>query len=340
MNRSFDVEASATAHGAGLCVRAPARLHFGLLSFGRGHGRQFGGAGLMLETPATEVEFRPEGEPRFAGWHAERAREFAERWADFYHVELPACCLVVRSAPPLHVGLGAGTQLALAVAAGLHAWHDEPRPPPAQLARSVGRGKRSAVGIHGFFEGGLIIERGKLPYEDISPLDCRLDLPAAWRIVLLRPRAQQGIFGEQEQSVFDALPAVPDALTRAMSRTLREELVPAAARGDFERFSESIYRYGRRAGQAFAAVQGGLYNGPLLTDVVARIRQLGVAGVSQTSWGPTLFALFPDELSATAFVSQMRDAMPEADLEFHIAAVANHGATIEPINSRMGTSAS
>ena len=52
---------------------------------------------------------------------------------------------------------------------------------PAELAQSVGRGLRSAVGTYGFVHGGMIAERGKLPGEVISPLDARVVLPEDWR---------------------------------------------------------------------------------------------------------------------------------------------------------------
>ena len=78
---------------------------------------------------------------------------------------------------------------------------DLPSQSPQELALSVGRGLRSAVGTYGFVFGGLIVEQGKLPDEPISPLDCRIDLPEAWRFVLVRPLGLTGIAGPRRPNI-------------------------------------------------------------------------------------------------------------------------------------------
>ncbi|MCA9202474.1 MAG: hypothetical protein KDA59_05500, partial [Planctomycetales bacterium] len=280
-------------------VTAPSRLHFGLLSFGQSTGRQFGGVGMMVEQPSVTLRITWADRLTTTGPASDRAAEFAGRWLDFYELRgVRPCQVEVVDIPPQHVGLGAGTQLALSIAAGLNAWHGRVCPPPAELARSVGRGLRSAVGTYGFLEGGLIIERGKLPEETLSPLDSRLDVPDDWRVVLVRPRHFQGLAGDAEQRAFDALPAVSAAASESLARELREHLLPALAAADFDGFSASLYRYGHAAGLCFKALQGGPYNGSELTALVERIRSLGVAGVGQSSWGPTLFALTPSQTAA------------------------------------------
>ena len=59
-----------------------------------------------------------------------------------------------------------------------------------EIARRVGRGERSAVGVHGFDRGELVVEGGKRPGEDVSPVLARLELPTAWRVVLFTPGAR------------------------------------------------------------------------------------------------------------------------------------------------------
>ena len=62
-------------------VRAPSRLHFGLLAFGDSAPRQFGGVVAMIDRPETHVLVRlrrPGEAPRATTCDAERrAREFA-----------------------------------------------------------------------------------------------------------------------------------------------------------------------------------------------------------------------------------------------------------------------
>src|SRR6185312_6329569 len=245
-------------------VTAPSRLHFGLWSLGGGHGRQFGGVGAMIERPELNLSIRPAEQLDAGGQHAVRAIAFARRWAEFHRLSPPRCRIDIHSTVPEHAGLGSGTQLALSVAAGLNAFSGLPSQSPQELALSVSRGLRSAVGTYGFVFGGLIVEQGKLPGEPISPLDCRIDLPEAWRFVLVRPRGLSGIAGEEETDAFSSLPSVSAAVTDELIAIVRDRLVPAAATADFDPFAESLYRYGRLSGECFAAKQGGPYNGPLL----------------------------------------------------------------------------
>lgn len=318
-------------------VAAPCRLHFGLLAFGRLSGRQFGGAGVMVDGPAIRLAVTASDRLETAGPLAARTREFACRWAAYARLPSDAdraltCRIEVLSAAPQHGGLGVGTQLGLSVAAALTAWFQRPALSPAELAQSVGRGRRSAIGTYGFATGGLIVERGRLAGEPISPLACRLPLPDAWRFVLVQPRGNAGLSGAAEQTAFDQLPAVPDDVTATLWEELHARLLPAVRNADFAQFSESVYRYGWLAGSCFAAVQGGPYNGPRLARIVTLIRELGVAGVGQSSWGPTLFALLPDEPQAHQFSARLAaalaDQLGEYDVDLSLAVPNNTGASV------------
>jgi predicted sugar kinase len=105
-------------------------------------------------------------------------------------------------------------------------------------------------------------------------------------------------------------------------------MAPAVARGDFVAFSESLYEYGHASGLLFAEEQGGPYNGRALHDLVQRVRGMGIAGVAQSSWGPTLFAVLPDQLAACEFQAKLNASLPEP-LVVQIASPCNQGARIE-----------
>jgi len=300
-------------------VVAGSRLHFGMLSFGQSGLRQFGGAGAMIAEPALRLGIRESDRFEVHGPLSDRVRQHVahlSRHAPWWGSSIrensgaPPLSITVESAPPQHAGLGSGTQLGMALARGLAAYLGAPDATAEQLARWVGRGRRSAVGIHGTLGGGLIVEGGKLRDDEISPLVSRVALAEQWRFVLLLPGESAGLSGETEQRAFDRLPPVPLATTAALCRELVCELVPAASQGDFERFGESLYRYGRLAGECFAAVQGGIYASPALASLIERCRTLGVAGVGQSSWGPTVFALCRGQNEAEKLIAAIRDAMP------------------------------
>ena len=104
-------------------VVAPCRVHFGLMSFGRPSGRQFGGVGVMVDQPAVRLRVSAADRLETTGPLADRAHSFACRWAEYAGLPSePACRIEILSAASAHAGLGVGTQLALSVAAGLSAW--------------------------------------------------------------------------------------------------------------------------------------------------------------------------------------------------------------------------
>lgn len=313
-----------------ITVTAPSRLHFGLFGLQQGEGRMYGGVGAMVDQPTLKLRVVPAERFECAGNLTERVQEFAQRWAEFHRLsQLPDCRVEVLEAPTNHVGLGVGTQLGLSVAAGLNAFAGLPAAGPQELALSVGRGLRSAIGTYGFVMGGLIVEQGKLPGEPISPLDCRIDLPQDWRFVLLRPVGWQGLSGEQEEQAIGGLPRVPESTTERLIAMTRDELIPAAATADFPQFAESLYQFGHLSGSMFAARQGGSYNGPVLTSLIHWLRSRGYAGVGQSSWGPTLFAAVPDQHSALVLSDLLQREHPESPLEVTIASPNNRGALVQ-----------
>ena len=313
-------------------VRAPSRLHFGMLSFGQPDLRQFGGVGAMIESPGLRLQISQSERRRIIApaTIADRIERSVNRVVAAWHVQAPLNCQIeVLTTPPQHVGLGSGTQLAMALAAGLHTLYERPCGNAPQLAAAVGRGRRSAIGLYGFFQGGLLLEAGKLGVDETSPLIARFDLPADWRFVLLQMPGRIGLHGEQERLAFEQLPAVPREVTDELCREALLHLLPAAASGRFDEFSESLYRFGQRAGQCFATQQAGEFAMPETKRLIEVLRTYGVRGVGQTSWGPTLFAMTESEADARTLVEWLKDDPQGEKVQCSIAAPCNRGATIE-----------
>jgi beta-RFAP synthase len=308
-------------------VHAPSRLHFGLLLPQAG-ARRFGGVGAMIDRPGVRLKITRASSWQTHGPLAERIEAFARRWAAYHGLsELPRCRIDVEGAPRQHIGLGVGTQLGLSLAAGLCALFDLPQPPPEELAESVGRGRRSAIGTHGFALGGLLADRGKAAADRVAPLAWRAALPDAWRFVILCPRAGHGVSGEVEERAFAALPAAPPQ-TIARLQSLSDEMRTAAESGDFNRFSQAVYGFGRASGECFAAAQGGVYASANLAHWVERLRSWGVEGIGQSSWGPTLFALAMSSHNAESLARRIAAHDEQADWTPMIAAPQNTGATV------------
>ena len=238
-----------------------------MFSFGHADRPQFGGVGVMVEPPAVEVDDRAGGEFRVHGALAERAQQFAELAA----ASLAACRACPRARSPfarraITSGLGVGTQLGLSVAAGLRRFLELPELPVEALAASVGRGARSAVGTYGFQHGGLIVDAGHIAAATAdwassarSALRCRTSGDSC----LFAPVDQRGLAGDARSRCVRASAAGSrrcDATSCGGSPN--DEMLPAVERRDCAAFGDAVYRFGRLAGECFAAVQGGPFATP------------------------------------------------------------------------------
>jgi beta-RFAP synthase len=199
--------------------------------------------------------------------------------------------------PREHQGLGVGTQLGLAVAKAIAVETGYADWPAVELAKRVGRGERSAIGVHGFDHGGLIVEGGKLPGEVISPLIGRYEFPTDWSVLVFTPEVETTWHGPPERDAFAQLSTTPE-ITDRLCRIVLTGLLPALMSTDLETFGEALYEFNATAGDAFAPVQGGRYASPLVAELVARLRALGVRSVGQSSWGPAVFAVVKKEVAA------------------------------------------
>jgi predicted sugar kinase len=172
---------------------------------------------------------------------------------------------------------------------------------PAVLATEIARrGQRSAVGVHGFFSGGLVYE-GSTGKCDLNPVIDRVELPARWRVGVFRTtRHVEGVSGELEREQFSNLSAA-DANARAdLSRIVVGQMIPAARRCDFASFTQAVGLYNLASGRLFESVQGGPYNGAVVADLIESLSARGASGVGQSSWGPGVFAWFESQAQMEA----------------------------------------
>src|SRR4051812_17938558 len=199
-----------------VAIRAPSRLHFGMFSFGHSNRAQFGGVGVMVDPPAVEVRISPGSGLVVHGSMADRARKIIQSLTAKWDLPASPSIEVDVQAPPTHTGLGVGTQLSLAIAAGLRAYLQLPEMFAEDLALSVGRGLRSAVGTYGFAHGGLIVDTGKGASQPIGTLAKRAGLPRDWRFVLVRKLQGSGLAGSSEAIAFSKLAPVSEEITREL----------------------------------------------------------------------------------------------------------------------------
>lgn len=309
-----------------LQVRSPSRLHFGLLSLPADDvsaRRHFGGVGLMIDEPGIRVSAQTADSWSAEGPLAERALGFARKFSQSLSTSRPFH-VIVEACPPQHVGLGTGTQLGLAVAQALASACGLEGIGAVELARRIGRGQRSALGIHGFANGGFLVEGGKGPNSGVAPLIARADFPSTWSIVLILPQGESGRHGEAEERAFHGLRT---GQTEPLCRLVLMGMLPAVVEVDLPAFGEAVYEFNRRVGEMFKPVQGGIYAHSRSGAMVDFIREQKVAGVGQSSWGPAIFAIVEKD-RADSLTRNLRAQFCFSPAEVLVTRASRAGATV------------
>ena len=312
-------------------VTTGARLHFGLLAHGQAGRREFGGIGVMIDRPGFVIRAAPAPVDKLAcgTWQGRVETLLAElRSADGSSSFTGPLDLEIQRAPPAHAGLGSGTQLGMAVAKILSILAGESEITAAELARRAKRGLRSALGLHGFQQGGLLVEAGQRESSEISPLVARADFPLQWRFILARPLGVTGLSGAAEMNGFARLAPMPQELTDRLCRIALMEILPAAIERNFANVGESIGQFGRLVGEYFAPVQGGVFADERMRRLAKVLESRRIRGFGQSSWGPTMFVLCPDAEFASHLTADLANEPAGIECEFTIAAPLNQGAEV------------
>ncbi len=314
--------------GLRVSVRAPARLHMGFVDLHGGLGRRYGGLGLALDRLFTRIRLEPASDVTAEGPDAVRAARYATEAAKRFGLPGGFRITVEEVIPP-HAGLGSGTQLALAVGAGM-AKLSGLGVRTAEIAAALGRGGRSGLGIGLFDQGGFVVDGGTAGNGAPPPVVARLPFPPEWRLLLVFDRAREGVHGEAEIEAFAALPRFPQADAAELCRLVLMGALPGLAETDLDAFGDAVGRIQARVGDHFAEAQGGRFMSPGVARVLEWLVSRGLAGVGQSSWGPTGFAVCPSAPVADRLMAEAdRRFGCELGLEFAVARGSNEGARVE-----------
>lgn len=272
----------------------------------------------MVEAPGVSVTCRFASKTSIDGVtdpsSLSRIRRLCDDLTTHFHplVRKPLA-ITVAELPPVHTGLGTGTQLSLAVGRAICALVDV-APTPLELATATGRGQRSAIGVHGFFEGGLLVDGGRSEISRLAPAIARVQFPVDWPILLVNVPIPARWHGTREDDVFAGFTGNElDSVGDRMCRILVSGVLPSAIERDYAAFGEALFEYNRNAGEFFAKAQGGAYADPAISDLIQALRSWGIPGVGQSSWGPTVFAILPDHDAIARIRSKLLDAFDLSD---------------------------
>jgi beta-RFAP synthase len=156
-----------------LTISAPARLHMGFLDPSGTLGRFFGSIGVSLNEIETRITLRPSERLLLPPEHRERCEAIVQKVSEAMGIPVSAEIIIDDSIPE-HVGLGSGTQFALALGLGLHRLY-RLNPSVREIAHLIGRGRRSGVGIAAFEQGGFVVDGGHVALHLMPLLPKELD---------------------------------------------------------------------------------------------------------------------------------------------------------------------
>lgn len=240
--RAFDL--ASTLEG-GLIVSAPARVHFGLINETGLYGRIDGGLGAALCRPRWEYVLRNTRRFEIQGdidselvRPAMRVIETCARQFDIGPVGV-----TIRSGVPIHVGLGSKTSLLMSLAKAMY-FASGQTASERELARLVGRGGTSGVGVHLSRAGGIVIDIGRAfpsakggfspssssPAVSAPFVLARLELHQ-YNLIHLR-FSHCGPSGDAEREIFDRTCPVPPCETLEAIARVHCQIVPGIIEHD------------------------------------------------------------------------------------------------------------
>lgn len=310
-------------------VTTPSRVHIGLIDLNASIGRIDGGIGIALEEPRIRLRAEPAEGIEVTGPLAERASAAAKRTIEALHLDR-GIRIEVEEAYGQHLGLGSGTQIALAAGKAVSALNGL-RLDAWEIARIVGRGGTSGIGVAAFEGGGFILDGGhstkvKQGFAPSSasrapppPLLARHPFP--WKVVLVIPRVPGDFYGGLELGIFQRYCPIPRQEVERVSHLVLMGLLPALAEGDiaiFGRFVNELQSAG------FKGIEVGLQP-PVVRELMTHAR-LYAPGVGLSSFGPTIYCILEDE-------GPLLDALRgRADVERVIVTRANNRGAATEVN--------
>lgn len=336
---------TATHESPLVTVRAPGRLHLGFLDPSATLGRAFGSIGLVIEGFETVVQLGFARVDKFSAATPAAEAEIARCRDGVVQLRRHSGChaplhLRLLQVLPAHTGFGSGTQLALALGRAFARLHGL-EIPTATLAHWLARGARSGIGIAGFDQGGLLVDGGPKADGLPAPLLARIELPAAWRVVVVQDLAQRGLSGNDEKHAIATLPPLPQSQAADICHQVLMRVLPGAAGDEFVPFAAGITHIQQLLGAHFAPAQNGsAYTSPAVGRLLLWLAEAARAAgrpepaIGQSSWGPTGFAVLPSLADAQALVASARVAgLIGAGLDVRIVQARHRGAEIDHNNN-------
>ncbi|MBI5680524.1 MAG: hypothetical protein HZC47_06515 [Methanobacterium sp.] len=292
-----------------MLIETPSRLHLTLIDLNGSIGRVDGGVGLTIQKPQLIIEAESENEgfkikfeesnlsQKLMDDYKDKINNSALKMSEFLNID-SGFRFKVKKTYPAHSGLGSGTQLSLAVAKLILKLHDKDMNAP-QIAKIVGRGGTSGIGVRAFDYGGFIIDGGHnlsekpdfLPSSasnaSPAPLIAKYNFPEEWDIIMAIPNVPAGASGQKEINIFQEHCPIPIEEVQKLSHVLLMKMMPAVVEKDIHSFGWAVNKI---QDIGFKKIELD-FQDPIINEIIENMRSEGAAGVGMSSFGPTVYAI-------------------------------------------------
>ncbi|MFQ6105829.1 MAG: beta-ribofuranosylaminobenzene 5'-phosphate synthase [Candidatus Hydrothermarchaeaceae archaeon] len=276
-------------------IETPSRLHITLIDLNASLGRMDGGLGIALERPRIKLRAVKSSGIAVKGSAKERYAKAAKRVISHLGIE-GGIDITVEEAFPQHIGLGSGTQIALAAGSAVVKLYGAELG-VRDIAGIVGRGGTSGIGVAAFEKGGFILDGGhslKVKKDFMPSSASRAPPPAVvvrhdfpdWRLALIIPREGASFAGAREVDVFKKYCPIPLAEVQKLSHIILMKILPAVVEEDIEAFGEGINMV-QKVG--FKRIEIELQD-PKMRRLLS-IAQEHSYGAGLSSFGPVIYSL-------------------------------------------------
>ncbi|MDD5614609.1 MAG: beta-ribofuranosylaminobenzene 5'-phosphate synthase [Candidatus Methanoperedens sp.] len=279
-----------------LKITTPSRLHMTLIDMNASRGRVDGSIGLTLDNPVISITAKKSDviEVTGNGEHAQRMKNSAVALLP----DREGIRINIEKDYPSHIGMGSGTQAALAAGMAVNRLYDLGLS-VNEIALKVGRGGTSGIGVAAFENGGFILDGGhkfsekkaflpsaasRLPP---APVLLRKDFPE-WDIMIAIPQ-QKGASMKKEENIFQTECPVPLREVEELSHIILMQLLPALFEEDISTFGSSI-----NAIQELGFKKKEVRHQPVSNVLMKILREGGAYGAGMSSFGPTVYAFGED----------------------------------------------
>ncbi len=328
-----------------LIIETPSRLHITLIDLNGVHGRIDGGVGLTIDDPGLHIE--AESSENGIETVFSKSSQKIPGLVEDYSKKIETTALKVfnslnysggfkfkvDTAFSPHSGLGSGTQLSLAVAKLITKLngHDLNA---HELAKIVGRGGTSGIGVESFENGGLIIDGGHKNDEKSSflpssassasppPIIARYNFPEDWKIILTIPNVERGVSGSKEIDAFQNYCPIPLGDVEKLSHLILMKLMPSVVESDLDAFGSAINSI---QSTGFKKIENQLQNSRI-KKIMEDLRNSGAAGVGMSSFGPTIYSV--TDTNEKNIISTAQKAIDDVGGEIIQTSARNFGAKI------------